>query len=233
MTNKEEEKQEYVEVPPKKHPDQETEPRPRRERKGNADMRRRQLVAATLDSVAKNGLARTTLATVAGEAGLSQGVLVFYFKSKGGLLAAALHSKYARYQEIWQAALDAAGPDPLDKLLAVVEADFTPELCDPEALATWFAFWGEHRFTPQYAEIAEEFDANRMARLTEVCLDLTRQNGGAEDASRAAQMVLWIDTFTDGLWQKLHLNPQGFTRETALSLALEFVHDVIVPRTER
>ena len=69
-----------------KHPVAE---RPRKERKANADKRRQQLLEATLRSIIHNGLAKTTLATVAAEAGLSQGIAVFYFKSKAGLLAAA------------------------------------------------------------------------------------------------------------------------------------------------
>ena len=66
--------------------------RPRKERSENAAMRRGQLIKAALNSIVKNGLPGTTLATVAREAGLSQGVAVFYFQTKEGLLAAALES---------------------------------------------------------------------------------------------------------------------------------------------
>ena len=65
-------------------------PKERKERKGNADMRRRQILDATLRSIILSGLAKTTLATVAAEADLSQGVAIFYFKSKNGLLSEAL-----------------------------------------------------------------------------------------------------------------------------------------------
>ena len=74
------------------------ETKPRKERKANANKRREQLLNATLRSIAANGLAKTTLATVATEAGLSQGVAVFYFKSKNGLLTEALRSKYQKYE---------------------------------------------------------------------------------------------------------------------------------------
>lgn len=214
-------------------PDPGLAPRARKERKGNADMRRRQLLDATLESVAKNGLARTTLATVAAEAGLSQGVAVFYFKSKGGLLAAALRAKYEFYRQTWEAALEASGPDPLSQIVALVRADFSAELCDPEALATWFAFWGEQKFTPQYAEIASEFDAARTATLTAVCTRLIGEERAARDPRQAARMALWIDTFTDGLWQKLHLDPEGVTPAVALDLALGFVREVIAPQAEK
>jgi TetR/AcrR family transcriptional repressor of bet genes len=203
--------------------------RPRKERKDNADKRRRQLLDAALESVAKNGLARTTLATVSAEAGLSQGVAVFYFKSKGGLLVEALRAKYQQYQASWSTALDQAGPDPMERLIAMIRADFSDELCNADALATWFAFWGEQRFTPQYAEIAETFDNARREALVDVCTRLIGADRAAEDPELPERMGLWIDTFTDGMWQKLHLNPRTMTPVTALDLTLEFIADVVAP----
>lgn len=209
------------------------ETRPRKERKDNADKRRRQLLEATLESVAKNGLARTTLATVAAEAGLSQGVAVFYFKSKGGLLAAALRAKYEQYELIWQEALAAAPEDdPMAQIVAMVTADFSDTLCDPDAIATWFAFWGEQRFTPQYAQIAAEFDARRHAAVADICARLIGPARGAARPDLAERMALWIDTFTDGLWQKLHLDPEGMAPEAALDLALDFLDHMIAPQAD-
>ena len=49
-------------------------------------VRRQQILDAALDSIAENGLADTTLATVAKKAGLSQASLVFHFKTKDALL---------------------------------------------------------------------------------------------------------------------------------------------------
>ena len=87
------------------------EVRPRKERAGNAAKRRRQIIEATVRSIVKNGLGRTTLATVSAEAGLSQGVAVFYFKNKQTLLAEVLRHHYEEYQKHWQKARKAAGED--------------------------------------------------------------------------------------------------------------------------
>jgi TetR/AcrR family transcriptional repressor of bet genes len=124
-------------------PQQAITAKPRKERKENADKRRQQLLDATLRSIVNNGLSKTTLATVASEAGLSQGVAVFYFKSKTGLLTEALKEQYTRYNDNWAKALAKAGTDPLDQLIALIEADFAPSICNTEALSVWFAFWGE------------------------------------------------------------------------------------------
>jgi TetR/AcrR family transcriptional repressor of bet genes len=197
--------------------------RPRKERKDNADRRRQQLLDATLRSIVSNGLARTTLATVATEAGLSQGVAVFYFKSKTGLLTEALREQYQRYEDNWTSLLEQAGPDSLDRLIAMIEADFAPEICNPEALSVWFAFWGEQKFTPQYAEISAQFDKSRTQAIRDICRELI-----GVDADGDSDMIAdWIDTLTDGYWQKMHLLPGEETRENAIAATRRLVARLI------
>ncbi|MFN3210524.1 MAG: TetR family transcriptional regulator C-terminal domain-containing protein [Roseovarius sp.] len=187
--------------------------KPRKERKANADKRRRQLLEATRRSIIEHGLARTTLATVAAEAGLSQGVAVFYFKSKNGLLVETLRAHYEFYDDTWRAALDRAGPDPMDRLMALIAADFAPEVCSPESLSLWFAFWGEQTFVPQYAEICREFDHDRVAAIRAICAEL--MTGATKD--EVHNVAQWIDTLTDGFWQNLHLQPDRITPKECLA----------------
>jgi TetR/AcrR family transcriptional repressor of bet genes len=193
-----------------------TSERPRKERKENADKRRRQVLDATYRSIVTNGLARTTLATVAEEAGLSQGVAVFYFKSKNGLLSEALRDLYHVYEVHWQTAIDSAGSDPAAQLSALVRADFHPNVCNPAILSVWFAFWGEQKFTPQYGEITSEFDENRLRAIRGICANLL-----PGDAARAANIAEWVDTLTDGYWQNLHLFPDIYDNKSACQSTLD------------
>jgi TetR/AcrR family transcriptional repressor of bet genes len=191
--------------------------KPRKERKENAEKRRQQLLNATWRSIAENGLARTTLATVAANAGLSQGVAVFYFKSKVGLLTEALRDHYARYQANWEAALEAAGADPADRLIALIRADFDPDICNPEALSIWFAFWGEQKFTPDYAQISAQFDIARNAAIRAACTALMTDAPEAE-IERTGE---WIDTFSDGFWQRLHVLPGDYDAARCMDETLQ------------
>ncbi|MEZ7812917.1 MAG: TetR/AcrR family bet gene transcriptional repressor [Paracoccaceae bacterium] len=196
-------------------------PRPtkeRKERKDNADMRRRQILDATLRSIIRSGLAKTTLATVAAESGLSQGVAVFYFKSKNGLLSAALRELYQSYEDTWEVALANAAPTPTARLRAIIAADFDPVVCNPDTLAVWFAFWGEQKFTPQYSEITSQYDQKRANAIEEICLQLLPSN-----PERARLASDWIDSATDGYWQKLHLFPESYSRDVALKRTFSLV----------
>lgn len=204
-------------------------PRQRKERKENADRRRRQLIEATLKSVVENGLAKTTLATVAREANLSQGVAVFYFESKEKLLAAALEHQYGVYENSWRTALAEAGDDPADQLKALVRADLSPENCSRDALAVWFSFWGEASFRPHYAETAREFDKAKDAVLTDLCARLL------PDASEATvrDIAYGIDSMTDGFWQRFYVTPESFSDAEALRLIMAHLRIVFPDSAER
>jgi TetR/AcrR family transcriptional regulator, transcriptional repressor of bet genes len=203
--------------------------RPRKERKENADMRRTQLLEATRRSIVANGLAKTTLATVAAEAGLSQGVAVFYFKSKTGLLTETLRDQYLRYDQNWKKMLENAGDDPLEQVMAMIKADFSSSICSPDSLALWFAFWGEEKYTPQYAEISSEFDLSRREVMRGICDKLMRAAPGlsSDDVSD------WIENVSDGYWQKLHLFPESTSPKTATAATFRLLAQLLPGHAER
>lgn len=202
--------------------------RPRRERKDNADKRRRQVLDAAYRSIVSNGLARTTLATVAAEAGLSQGVAVFYFKSKKGLLTEALRDLYETYEAHWQTAVEAAGDHPASQLMAIVRADFDPEICNPQILSVWFAFWGEQKFTPQYGSVTNEFDERRTLAIHAICTRLLPAN-----PVLALDVADWVDTLTDGYWQHLHLFARETDRRDATASLVRFLCALLPEHADR
>lgn len=201
--------------------------RPRKERKENADMRRRQVLDAAKRSIVNHGLSKTTLATVADEAGLSQGVAVFYFKSKSGLLTEALRDLYQSYDVNWNEALAGAGPEPVDRLIALISADFDPKVCNSESLSLWFAFWGEQNITPQYANITRDYSERRDAALREICSALLPTS-----PDRAMEVAEWIDSLTDGYWQNLYLLPETFSAPRALRQSLHFLAALLPDQAE-
>lgn len=187
------------------------------------------MIEATLRSVVANGLSKTTLATVAAEAGLSQGVAVFYFKTKDGLLAAALAHQYELYEDAWSAELAAAGADPADRLAALIRADFAPEVCSHETLAIWFAFWGEAKFRPRYAETSSEFDDRRGREIERICAELMP---GAQPEN-VHEVAICIDSMTDGFWQRMYLQPEIFGRAEAMATTFRLLAFLFPDRADR
>ena len=54
------------------------------------EVRRKQLIDATIESIAQNGIAGTTMSTVTETAGLSLGIVNFHFESKQKLFEETL-----------------------------------------------------------------------------------------------------------------------------------------------
>jgi phenylpropionate dioxygenase-like ring-hydroxylating dioxygenase large terminal subunit/AcrR family transcriptional regulator len=115
--------------------------------------RRRELIEATITSIARHGLSRTTVAKVAKIAGLSTGIVNFYFHSKQALLLATLEHVDREFELRQREALERAGEDPVQLLEAMIEVDFDPEVCDSRRIAVWTAFWGEASGRADYMRV--------------------------------------------------------------------------------
>ena len=186
----------------------------------NASRRRKQVIEATVDSIAKYGLNATTLATVANEAGLSQGVAVFYFKTKEALLTETLRYLHQEYKDLWLSALEKCGDDPLERIMSLVSSDFAPAICGRKKLAIWFAFWGAAKARPMYAKISSEFDTVRIAAMHELCQALKEEMPPAYNAQLVA---VTIDALSDGCWLRMHLFPREFDRHQGQLLMFNFL----------
>ena len=191
-----------------------TGPVPRRSRAANKALRRRQIIGATIDSIGRHGFAETTIATVAKRAGLSQGVLIFHFKTKDALLVEALTYLGEEYRAAWRDALDAAGAEPIAGILALVEADFDPRICSRKKLAVWHAFFGEAKSRPTYLRICGAWDDERTEVMHRLCAGaLAEEAAGPWDAESAATA---IDRLSDGLWLQLLMSGPPIGRAQAL-----------------
>ena len=180
-----------------------------------------QLIKATVRSVAKNGLSDTTMATVAREAGLSQGIINLHFQSKERLLVETLRYIADEYRTSWEKALDGAGPSPAERLAALVEVDFKMPVCDRNKLAVWFAFWGESKSRPTYRKLCAARDVQYRKELGALC-QLLIEEGGYQGLD-ATVLATGLSAMQEGLWLDLLISPRSMTREQALNICLAYL----------
>lgn len=209
---------------------EEVKSRPRKERKENADRRRAQLIEATLRSIVERGLNGTTLAAVANEAELSQGVAIFYFQTKENLLAATFEALNQHYADNWQKAIASAPNSPAERLAAMVFSSFKKSVCSRDRLIIWHAFWGEIHSRPQFKEIGERFDQIHFSALMEEIENLLKEIG--RDPSEASELATAIDAVTDGLWLQINLSSGVTKPSAALALARKLLSTLFPERTE-
>ena len=98
----------------------------RRERSVNS---RKILIQATLNVIAKRGLAGTTLTTVSEESGLSRSSVGFHFKSKDQMLAEALQHLLQEYRQGWKTIDEQNELAPAEKLTALIDWELGPVAC--------------------------------------------------------------------------------------------------------
>ena len=146
-------------------------------RKASKDVRRQQLIDATIQVLAQRGYASLTVADVAKTAGLSVGIINFHFESKEKLLAASLAHLADEYNRNWKAAKAAAGSGAADQLEAVLMADFDDTVFTPTKLAAWIGFWGETQGRPTYQEHCAAYDAEHAEALRQLCDELISEGG--------------------------------------------------------
>jgi TetR/AcrR family transcriptional repressor of bet genes len=175
-------------------------------RKAARDVRRLQLIEATIGVLARKGYAALTVADVAKAAGLSPGIVIFHFNSKDELLAAVLGFLAAEYRQHWDAQVQRAGPEAAERLKALLLSDFDTGVFTPEKLAAWIAFWGETQGRPVYDQICSGLDAERMQATEALCRDLNGEGGYGLDP---ALVMRTLESLCDGLWLGLAANGAG------------------------
>lgn len=175
-------------------------------------------------SVARHGLADTTIATVAREAGLSQGIINLHFRSKEGLLTETLRYLADEYRSACQEAAAPAHMSPVAGLQAMVDLDFRRNICARDKLAVWFAFWGERKFRPTYRRICAKRDKSYKDMVRLMCARLCGR-GGYPDVDPAL-VADGLSALTVGLWLDLLVRPDSMSRDTARRIALSYLADV-------
>jgi TetR/AcrR family transcriptional repressor of bet genes len=166
-------------------------------RRAPRDVRRQQLIEATIDVLGQKGYAALTIADVAGAAGLSVGIVNFHFDSKENLLAECLRHLSAEYTNNWKAVLAAAEPSAARRLEAVLLADFDAELFTPRKIAAWIAFWSETQGRPVYDEICAALDAEHENMLERLCAEIVADGGYGYDPAITVRV---FESLGDGLW---------------------------------
>lgn len=166
-----------------------------------------------MKTIARHGYARTTMAHVAKAAGLSQGIVNFYFKTKEALLYETFVHLATEYETLVGQALDRAGADPVDGLVAMIETDLGPRVCTPTKIAVWLAFWAESHSRPKYRDLYRKLADDYSRQVHDLCERLVAR-GGYEGLDLEAISVGFV-ALIDGFWVNLGVAPHLVEREKA------------------
>jgi TetR/AcrR family transcriptional regulator, transcriptional repressor of bet genes len=182
---------------------------------GMEEIRRRQLIDATIASIHEVGFADSSLSRISARAGVSTGIVHHYFLDKADLLEATLRQLGESLRQSVVRQLESAR-SPIERLLAVIDGNIGPDQFTPEGVSAWLAFW---------AQVPKN---ERLARVQHIIISRLHDNlvhalklMGRRDAEDIASVT---SALIDGLWLRAALSSEGPNSRDARRLVLDYLN---------
>ncbi|MBK8157574.1 MAG: transcriptional regulator BetI [Rhodospirillaceae bacterium] len=182
---------------------------------GMEEIRRRQLIDATIASIHEIGFAECSLSRISAKAGVSTGIVHHYFKDKADLLEATLRQLGDSLRDSVVERLKLAR-SPIERLLAVIDGNIGPDQFTPQGVSAWLAFW---------AQVPKN---ERLARVQHIIISRLHDNlvhalklMGRRDATDIARVTAAL---IDGLWLRAALSSTGPDPQDARRLVLDYLN---------
>ena len=171
-------------------------------------VRREQIVRATIRCLAREGYTRLTMKQVAREAGVSQGILHYYFADKRAMLAATLEAVTRDLDRRVAAAQSRTGRDARTRLRALVRACLEVAVSRPEFWVVFVEFWGEMLHDRRLRDLNTAVYSRTRRLIGRLIAEGVRAGRFRPvDPRRAAAVVLGL---IDGLSLQLTFDPEAF-----------------------
>jgi transcriptional repressor BetI len=182
---------------------------------GMEEIRRRQLIEATIASIHEVGFAESSLSRISAKAGVSTGIVHHYFEDKAELLESTLRALGTKLRLSVVRRLSTART-PTERLLAVLDGNLGTDTFTAESVSAWLAFWAQVPNSP------------RLARIQHVTISRLRDNlvhalklMGRRDAQEIARVT---EALIDGLWLRAALAEDGPDSARARRLVFDYLN---------
>lgn len=178
-------------------------------RKKISEIRRRELAEAAFVTLQEYGFKGTTIQRVSERAGMSHGLVHHYFRSKDDLLEAAIRLTNERItMEVLRLLQNASTP--YERLLAIIEGNFSAAVFTREIAQGWAASCGEAAFEERFGRVLRMIGRRLRSNLL---FDLKK----LIDRERAEVVAAGIVMMIDGAWFNCALSTRLVTREEVMA----------------
>jgi AcrR family transcriptional regulator len=190
------------------------------------DVRRQDLLEATLGAVAELGLQGATVREIARRAGVTPGLIRHYFESKERMFEAAYRQVVETMQQTAVAAAESES-DAKAWLKAYILACFRPPMIDPRYLALWATFISQLSVDPALAAINREVYLAGRDRLERHIAASLRDAGRALAPGEPRALAIAVNGVIDGLWLEATMAAQLFGDGELSRIALVSVERIL------
>lgn len=198
----------------------------------SSEVRRQDLIAATLDCIGRLGLKGATVREIAKSAGVTGGLIRHYFTSKDKLFEAAYLDLMDMMSATAMRQAEDGGADPRIRLRIFIEANYKAPLIDPHQIALWATFIGQLQQARNLAAIHRRGYLNFRNALEKLVAEVLAHEGRTVTPAEMRHLAIAVNGIIDGLWLEAcmaaDLFAEGELGEVAVS-AIEKIIDVKLP----
>lgn len=191
---------------------------------GMAGQRRELMLRAALEIIVERGYADTRIAEVAKRAGTSQGLVIYYFKTREQLLTEALAYVEDRWYALASRHMEAISTSAgrLEEFIALMclpEPDDGPE----DSWLLYLDLWAQSARNPAVAAIRQKIDEH--SRETIRSLVLAGQAAGEFTAVDADDFAVTLSTLLNGFVVPIALEDSATGPSQAFELSMQYASD--------
>ena len=186
--------------------------------------RRQQILEATWHVIAVSGFRNLRLSDVAKRAGVSSGMIHYYFDTKHDLLKAAFE-RYYDYSTKRRQSLMESGKGPLETLRLLVESYLPVEDETLEGWHVWSELWVEGLQEPDLRQLNEDFYGQWRRLVADIIRD--GQDAGIIRDGSATELANMLIGMIDGLAIQVLLGSRSMTAERMRATCTAFIDDML------
>lgn len=189
-----------------------------------------QLVAAAIQCVAEHGIEGATVTAIIKKAGVSRGLLSYYFGGKQGLLVASFRALADDYRRelLMEQNPEISTDMTLEELLPIVirRAVGGPGRFDDRA---WLGFWSRARSDESLQRLNRELFDEVAIHLGDLIARIAKERSVVVDANRAGRSLA---VMLEGAWLHLTVGTVGFTLDEAVDLCEKHAWSLVTDSSE-
>jgi TetR/AcrR family transcriptional regulator, fatty acid metabolism regulator protein len=190
--------------------------------------RKDQIVRATVDCITKNGYHNFSMQDVARTAGVSKGIIHYYFLNKDELMMSVLDKVAGDIERVIASEMQNS-PDPKHKLEVFVDVCFDVVRSTKEYYQVNMDFWTQINQKPQVRAVISE----HYAKFREAAADVIREGikSGIFRKVEASQYASFIIAVIDGLSLQWLFEEEVFDYHTMVKKASRLIMDGLKPQS--
>jgi len=184
--------------------------------------RRTALIKSTIVTIAELGLKSASIEKITERAGVSRGLIRYYFRNKAELLQAVYRFITLEFQ--LQLENVSSNASTLQKLNQWIDQTFDPPYATPEMFSAWTSLTEASRTDPTLSELASEANMLYQQHLSPLFQSIL---GNSVHHSELKRIVDGFIVLTDGLWFNLCAAPERFSPDYAKKICRDYVSRLI------